>query len=236
MYRRYQTHLWQQSLDIDRLRTFGINKMSELNADVKFVRFFFKLGRVVGIIPLYTNKSSIKKKLISILYLSVLTLILCSVFILSVWDRQVIYKTMKLTNEVVDFLVILTNFVFILTIRIGNILHCRYFSDITETCEQIDCCLKNAGYRVCKRHIIILYLEFAGFHSLYFGIHLYEFYYRLMNHQDSFLIWMMYLPSFMKLYHQLYVINLVTKMNYIVNARWVVNIIYVLVIHFKMLN
>ncbi|CAG9857846.1 unnamed protein product [Phyllotreta striolata] len=195
-------------------------RMSTVKADVNILTFFFKMGKFFGVVPLHNKKSSRLKTIISLSYFAILSLLLSAIFIVSVWDRHKMYDSMKVTNIIVDVLVMITNFCFILTIRLGNLINNRYFDKIMESFRKIDACLDQSNFTICRMRVFKIYFFIVGFHVLYLGMHAYELYYRIVNHQTSFLIWVLYIPGFLKIHHQLFVVTLVAKMNTMLHTRY----------------
>ncbi|XP_072397482.1 uncharacterized protein [Diabrotica undecimpunctata] len=196
-----------------------MEKTADLTADMNLLRLFFNFGKFIGIIPLYHSTTKMWKKCLSIFYVTVLTVTIFTVYITSAVDRREMYKKMRLVHVVVDVLITFATSIFILFCRLIPFTNYDRFSEIYEISAQIERNFSHTNFKVGRWEMTWIYFRMIFLHLMYIGIHIYEFFIKIRWAQN-FIYIILYLPSLIAIYHKLFIINLVIKVNSVVLVRY----------------
>lgn len=192
--------------------------MRRIKADVNLTRRLFRFGKYVGTVPIFQTEMTALKKFLSMLYLIVLTSLVTILFLLSVWDRTRMYKHMKPLYIIVDFLVIFISFLSIIVSRMKTICNYTIFAKLFKLTTLVEKCLRKLDFKVSQNFVKKLYMRIIGLQIMYGSFLILNIFNRLSTGK-SFLIWVMCVPDVITMYNQLYVVNMVTNINYVLTLR-----------------
>lgn len=192
--------------------------MSVDRFDIRLLNYTMTFGKILGVYPISFSK---RHKFRSIFYKLYLLIIWCCIFWLSTLALmrrgESIYKNNVLTNNTVDFITFVVEFIFILVCRIAPFTQHKTFGQLCQSLTTLERRLDFTNFKVKKRDVYNIISRICILHGVFFGLHIRELIFKLEKKDYDFLI--LSLNHIVTMYHQFVIFQFVTMINYILLAR-----------------